>query len=148
MELEARLAKYENAHTPQSLRRGHNRKKDQKEGVNGTPGQTSSVKQEEPHFSVCMHKKDKNSDEKTSLNTWYGFNPRRYNVSYHPLHYDACEIILRCWPEDSALDSSLFIRSLNTSRISALFPSHREPILPFHPDPSTCFLLLSHNILA
>jgi transposase len=38
-ELEARLAKYENAHTPPSLRRGRNRKKEQKEGCNGTPGQ-------------------------------------------------------------------------------------------------------------
>jgi transposase len=39
MELEARLAKYENAHTPPSLRRGRNRKRDRNEGVNGTPGQ-------------------------------------------------------------------------------------------------------------
>jgi DNA repair exonuclease SbcCD ATPase subunit len=38
-ELEARLAKYENAHTPPSLRRGRNRKKEQNEGGNGTPGQ-------------------------------------------------------------------------------------------------------------
>jgi len=38
-ELEARLAQYENAHTPPSLRRGRNHKKDQKEGINGTPGQ-------------------------------------------------------------------------------------------------------------
>jgi len=38
-ELEARLAKYENAHTPPSLRRGRNRKKEQNEGFKGTPGQ-------------------------------------------------------------------------------------------------------------
>ena len=31
-ELEARLAKYENAHTPPSLRRGRNRKREQNEG--------------------------------------------------------------------------------------------------------------------
>jgi transposase len=39
IELEARLAKYENAHTPPSLRRGRNRKKDQDENNNGKPGQ-------------------------------------------------------------------------------------------------------------
>jgi transposase len=38
-ELEARLAKYEDAHTPPSLKGGRNRKKDQNKGVNGTPGQ-------------------------------------------------------------------------------------------------------------
>jgi transposase len=38
-ELEARLAKYENAHTPPSLRGGRNRKKEQKKGDNGKPGQ-------------------------------------------------------------------------------------------------------------
>jgi len=39
VELEARLAKYENAHTPPSLRRGRNRRKDLNEGSKGTPGQ-------------------------------------------------------------------------------------------------------------
>jgi transposase len=38
-ELEARLARYENAHTPPSLRRGFNRKKDQEKNIRGTPGQ-------------------------------------------------------------------------------------------------------------
>jgi transposase len=38
-ELEARLAKYENPHTPPSLRRGRNRGRDQKEGEVGKPGQ-------------------------------------------------------------------------------------------------------------
>ena len=38
-ELEARLAKYENAHTPPSLRRGRNRKKDQDKNNKGKPGQ-------------------------------------------------------------------------------------------------------------
>jgi transposase len=38
-ELEARLAKYENPHTPPSLRRGRNRKREQKEGEMGKPGQ-------------------------------------------------------------------------------------------------------------
>jgi transposase len=38
-DLEARLAKYENAHTPPSQRRGRNRKKERDEGDNGTPGQ-------------------------------------------------------------------------------------------------------------
>jgi transposase len=38
-ELEARLAKYENAHTPPSLRRGRNRKKCQNEDDKGKPGQ-------------------------------------------------------------------------------------------------------------
>ena len=37
-ELEARLAKYENAHTPPSLRRGRNRKKEQNGGDQGKPG--------------------------------------------------------------------------------------------------------------
>ena len=41
-ELEARLAQYENAHTPPSLRRGRNRKKD---GDNrGNPGQKTGHK--------------------------------------------------------------------------------------------------------
>jgi len=39
IELEARLAQYENAHTPPSLRRGHNRKKDQDKNDKGKPGQ-------------------------------------------------------------------------------------------------------------
>jgi hypothetical protein len=39
IELEARLAQYENAHTPSSLRRGRNRKKDQDKKNNGKPGQ-------------------------------------------------------------------------------------------------------------
>jgi transposase len=38
-ELEARLAQYENAHTPPSLRRGRNRKKDQDKKKHGKPGQ-------------------------------------------------------------------------------------------------------------
>jgi transposase len=38
-ELEARLAQYENAHTPPSLRRGRNRKKYQDKKNNGKPGQ-------------------------------------------------------------------------------------------------------------
>jgi len=38
-ELEVRLAQYENAHTPPSLRRGRNRKKDQDGTLNGKPGQ-------------------------------------------------------------------------------------------------------------
>ena len=38
-ELEARLAQYENAHTPPSLRRGRNRKKDQEKNNKGKPGQ-------------------------------------------------------------------------------------------------------------
>jgi transposase len=38
-ELEARLAQYENAHTPPSLRRGRNRKKDQDKNNKGKPGQ-------------------------------------------------------------------------------------------------------------
>ena len=38
-ELEARLAQYENAHTPPSLRRGRNRKKDQDKNDKGKPGQ-------------------------------------------------------------------------------------------------------------
>ena len=41
-ELEARLAQYENAHTPPSLRRGGNRKKDQND--KGTPGQKQGHK--------------------------------------------------------------------------------------------------------
>jgi transposase len=43
-ELEARLARYENAHTPPSLRRGGNRKKDQTEGEKGKPGQKKGHK--------------------------------------------------------------------------------------------------------
>jgi hypothetical protein len=39
IELEARLAQYENAHTPPSLRRGGNRIKDQDKKNNGKPGQ-------------------------------------------------------------------------------------------------------------
>jgi transposase len=39
IELEARLAQYENAHTPPSLRRGRNRKKDQDKKDKGKPGQ-------------------------------------------------------------------------------------------------------------
>jgi transposase len=39
LELEARLAKYENAHTPPSLKRGRNRKKGQNDGSKGIPGQ-------------------------------------------------------------------------------------------------------------
>jgi hypothetical protein len=39
IELEARLAQYENAHTPPSLRRGRNRKKDQEKNNKGKPGQ-------------------------------------------------------------------------------------------------------------
>jgi len=38
-ELEARLAQYENAHTPPSLRRGSNRKKDPDKNNKGNPGQ-------------------------------------------------------------------------------------------------------------
>ena len=38
-ELEARLAQYENAHTPPSLMRGRNRKKDQDKNDTGKPGQ-------------------------------------------------------------------------------------------------------------
>jgi transposase len=38
-ELEARLAQYENAHTPPSLRRGRNRKKGQDKDKKGMPGQ-------------------------------------------------------------------------------------------------------------
>jgi len=38
-DLEARLAQYENAHTPPSLRRGRNRKKDQEKDNRGKPGQ-------------------------------------------------------------------------------------------------------------
>src|SRR5512137_236300 len=38
-DLEARLAKYENAHTPPSLRRGRNRTRDQKSRDQGKPGQ-------------------------------------------------------------------------------------------------------------
>lgn len=39
LELEARLAQYENAHTPSSLRCGRNRKKDQDQNNKGKPGQ-------------------------------------------------------------------------------------------------------------
>jgi transposase len=38
-ELEARLAKYENAHTPPSQRRGRNRRKEQNDAPKGSPGQ-------------------------------------------------------------------------------------------------------------
>ena len=38
-DLEARLAKYENAHTPPSLKRGCNRKRDQNSRDQGKPGQ-------------------------------------------------------------------------------------------------------------
>jgi len=44
VELEARLARYENAHTPPSLRHGGSRKKDQNEGVQGKPGQKKGHK--------------------------------------------------------------------------------------------------------
>ncbi len=44
LELEARLAQYENAHTPPSLRRGRNRRKDQNEGIKGKPGQKNGHK--------------------------------------------------------------------------------------------------------
>jgi hypothetical protein len=40
-ELEARLARYENAHTPPSLRRGRNRKRD--DDNKGTPGQNAHL---------------------------------------------------------------------------------------------------------
>jgi transposase len=44
-ELESRLARYENAHTPPSLRRvGDNRKKDRNEGAKGKPGQKTGHK--------------------------------------------------------------------------------------------------------
>jgi transposase len=39
VELEARLAVYENPHTPPSQKRGRNRRKEQNEGCNGKPGQ-------------------------------------------------------------------------------------------------------------
>jgi transposase len=39
LELEARLAQYENAHTPPSLRRGRNRRRGQDKENNGKPGQ-------------------------------------------------------------------------------------------------------------
>ena len=38
-EFEARLAQYENSHTPPSLRLGHNRKKDRDTNNKGKPGQ-------------------------------------------------------------------------------------------------------------
>ncbi len=44
IELEARLAQYENAHTPPSLRRGGNSKKDRNECNKGKPGQKSGHK--------------------------------------------------------------------------------------------------------
>jgi transposase len=44
VELEARLARYENAHTPPSLRHGGNRKKDQNEDAKGKPGQKKGHK--------------------------------------------------------------------------------------------------------
>lgn len=37
-ELEARLAQHENAHTPPSLKRGRNRKKEEDKKNNGKPG--------------------------------------------------------------------------------------------------------------
>lgn len=43
-ELESRLARYENAHTPPSLRRGGKRKNDLKEGSKGKPGQKEGHK--------------------------------------------------------------------------------------------------------
>ena len=43
-ELEARLAKYENAHTPPSLKRGGRRKKTQNKGGKGKPGQKKGHK--------------------------------------------------------------------------------------------------------
>jgi len=43
-ELEAKLAMYENAHTPPSLKRGGNRKKDQNEGGGKKPGQKKGHK--------------------------------------------------------------------------------------------------------
>jgi len=43
-ELEARLAQYENAHTPPSLRRGRNRKKDPDKNNKGKPGQKLGTK--------------------------------------------------------------------------------------------------------
>jgi transposase len=43
-ELESRLAQYENAHTPPSLRRGGSRKKDQNIGSDGKPGQKEGHK--------------------------------------------------------------------------------------------------------
>ncbi|UEC42784.1 MAG: hypothetical protein METHAR1v1_860001, partial [Methanothrix sp.] len=42
--LEARLAKYENAHTPPSLRRGRKRKREYDDGVRGKPGQKEGHK--------------------------------------------------------------------------------------------------------
>jgi len=39
IELEARLAQYDNAHTPPSLRHGRNRKKDREKDIKGKPGQ-------------------------------------------------------------------------------------------------------------
>jgi len=44
IELEARLSQYENAHTPPSLRRGRNRKKDREKDIKGKPGQKSGHK--------------------------------------------------------------------------------------------------------
>ncbi|MCK9564770.1 MAG: IS66 family transposase [Methanothrix sp.] len=44
IELEARLAQYENAHTPPSLKRGRNRKKDREKDIKGKPGQKSGHK--------------------------------------------------------------------------------------------------------
>ena len=43
-ELEARLAQYDNAHTPLSLRRGCNRKKDRDESNMGKPSQKMGIK--------------------------------------------------------------------------------------------------------
>jgi hypothetical protein len=49
-ELEARLAQYENPHTPPSLRCGRNRKNDQNEGDRGKPGQKILVDGNSGHF--------------------------------------------------------------------------------------------------
>jgi len=43
-ELEARLAQYENPHTPPSLRRGRNRKKDQEKDIKASPVKKSVIK--------------------------------------------------------------------------------------------------------
>jgi hypothetical protein len=44
LELEARLAKYENAHTPPSLRRGRNRKKNQMRTIRESPVKKLGIK--------------------------------------------------------------------------------------------------------
>jgi transposase len=51
-ELEARLAKYENAHTPPSLRRGRNRKKDPDKNNKGKPGQKIGHKGVTRHYTA------------------------------------------------------------------------------------------------